>query len=283
MEAERGGPVALVIGTGVVGRATGALLSASGFQVVGYDTNPEALALFPGARLGGQERGLSVDLIAVCAPTPTVDGQLDASAVRDAILWAGDHVKLSPRTIVAIRSTLTPGMTSALAGLLPGAHAGPAVCYWPSFARERLAADDELDPRLMLFGTAGDHSTRERLETWFGGRGTELRFCSILEAEFTKQAANAFNALKITYFNALGAVVSGHGGDGATVAANVASAAEGAWNPRYGTVPGAPFGGACLPKDLNALLGSLPDSGLRQLLAQVQAINCSLFETRQPG
>jgi UDPglucose 6-dehydrogenase len=69
------------------------------------------------------------------------------------------------------------------------------------------------------------------------------------EAEATKYAANLFNAAKISFFNELHAALSKLGVDSALPFSVVARGAEGLWNPLYGTRAGAPFEGACLPKD----------------------------------
>ena len=72
-------------------------------------------------------------------------------------------------------------------------------------------------------------------------------------AECAKCVSNAFNAVKITFFNQMAELAERTGASAETVGEIVARGAEGMWNPPYGIRTGAPFGGTCLPKDARAL------------------------------
>ena len=76
----------------------------------------------------------------------------------------------------------------------------------------------------------------------------------IREAEFQKYAHNLTNALKISFFNELRRVAVAIGVDAERVFALVAQSSEAMWNAEYGTHDLGPYGGACLPKDLEAFL-----------------------------
>jgi UDPglucose 6-dehydrogenase len=145
------------------------------------------------------------------------------------------------------------------------------ACYWPSFARERIAREDELNPRLAVFGTDGREQTEALMRRCVPRHGCPVHVVGFEEAELAKHSANLFNALKISYFNAVDEWARALGGRGQPVADIVAAAAEGSWNPAYGIRVGTPFGGACLPKDLEGLLQELRRRGLPHV-ALVEAI-----------
>ena len=274
---------ALIVGAGHVGTATGALLRARGVEVTYLDGDRSVMQSLAAAGeriLPAHRHSGRFDLIAVCVPTPTVDGQMSSVPLRAALATCARFVRPKAFTAIAIRSTLLPGTMEGV--VLPtlreaAPNDGWAACYWPSFARERMAAADELAPHLVCLGSDGDERLPALLQPVLASPGLEPLWTNFATAEFIKHGANLFNAVKISYFNALDAWASASGVNGQMVARAIADSAEGAWNPAYGIKVGQPFGGACLPKDLDAFLGYLrvndfPHSGL---VEAVQAVNDS--------
>jgi len=205
---------------------------------------------------------------------------MSAAALRKALSTCAAFLQPGAFTAIAVRSTVLPGTMAALVVPLLTALANTsdwAACHWPSFARERLAVEDEHSPRLICIGSDGDERLRTVLDPVFASLGAEPLWTHFATAEFIKHGSNLFNATKISYFNALNAWASAAGVDGRVVATSVALAAEGAWNPSYGTKIGAAFGGACLPKDLEALLGYLRSGELpfARFVEAVKAVNDS--------
>src|SRR5262249_51815446 len=89
-----------------------------------------------------------------------------------------------------------------------------------------------------------------------------------------KCAHNIFNATKISFWNEMWLVCQDLGIDHDDVAGTVARSAEGSFNPVYGIRGGAPYGGVCLPKDTNGVLGFAADRPLRMpLLDAVVRVN----------
>jgi UDPglucose 6-dehydrogenase len=65
----------------------------------------------------------------------------------------------------------------------------------------------------------------------------------------------------------------------------VSEAAEGMWNPRYGTEGGRPYSGGCLPKDAEAFLAFACAAGLEApVLEAVVRVNedVALCDVRGP-
>jgi len=268
---------AAIIGLGNVGTATASLLESVGFEVFGADVLPDKVEEFSGPPLATSPEP-SWDLIAICVPTPVHLGSVVTDALEDALDHATRLALASPiPPILAIRSTLMPGMMATLVSpaIQPVARNVAALWYWPSFARERRAIEDERSPRAVVFGTPDAAAVHSLLGEWLATLTCPVHVVSWEEAELAKAGANAFNALKISYFNALADWASLVGADGQTVAGIVRFAAEGCDNPDYGTRVGPAFGGACLPKDLEALGGWVRESGSPHgsLLDAVRSVN----------
>lgn len=90
-------------------------------------------------------------------------------------------------------------------------------------------------------------------------------------AEFTKYAANAMLATRISFMNELALLAENVGADIELVRQGIGS------DPRIGTqflYPGAGYGGSCFPKDVKALVRTAADAGQRLLvLGAVEAVN----------
>lgn len=88
---------------------------------------------------------------------------------------------------------------------------------------------------------------------------SHILFSTAEEAELGKIFHNGFNAAKISFFNQAGRMASavaaeiGRHVSMSKIQGILPISCEGLWNPRYGTISGAPFGGHCLPKDCQAL------------------------------
>ncbi len=259
----------LVIGAGVVGCATALVLKEGGHGVSAYDLDPSASSRFPGPVLSRSECLRPWPLVIIAVPTPTTDGRMDPHPLQSALDLVSEIPSSGkPPTTVAIRSTLVPGtMDGLVAEWLASRPPGTLhTLYWPCFARERSAVEDERSPRHTVIGSREtDARAMTLLPAVIAHIPGPVSVVRPVEAEFIKHGANLFNSLKISYFNALADWASEFGGDGQPVATLVAALAEGAWNPLYGTTVGPAFGGACLDKDLQALSAELTANGKSHL------------------
>ncbi len=273
-------PEILIIGAGVVGCATAAVLADGGAAVSAYDLNPVAIARFPGRILSAVECERGWSAIVICVPTPTVEGRMDSGPLVSALQFvAGLSFADGAPTPLVIRSTLVPGtMDTFIRPLLAAAlsRGEVPVAHWPSFARERDAAADERSPRRIVLGAyEDDQSTANFLRSALGHLSEQVTVVRPIEAELIKHGANLYNSLKISYFNAVADWAAERDADGQRIADHIAAVAEGAWNPAYGTRVGPAFGGACLSKDLAALTAQLATTGSSHLglLAAIAEIN----------
>jgi UDPglucose 6-dehydrogenase len=98
-----------------------------------------------------------------------------------------------------------------------------------------------------------------------------LQLMDLRSAEFTKYAANAMLATRISFMNELALLAERVGADIELVRRGIGS------DPRIGTYflyPGAGYGGSCFPKDVKALIRAGRDEGLELgVLAAVEAAN----------
>jgi len=114
-------------------------------------------------------------------------------------------------------------------------------------------------PDRIVIGQFDQHSGN-MLESLYDSFQKPVVRCTLEEAELAKYVANAFLATKISYFNEVYELSKGLGVDPEVVSSVVALDRR---IGRYGTIGGEPFGGKCLPKDVEAFLTLARDLGLR--------------------
>ena len=144
----------------------------------------------------------------------------------------------------------------------------------PEFLRAACALEDFLHPRMTVVGSRSK-ATLERLSELYQPFGGELQtFDDPATAELVKVSHNLFNATKISFWNEIWLLSQQLGLDGAAVAETVSRSAEASWNPAYGIRGGAPFGGACLPKDTRGFIAFAQEAGVAVPLASgVETVN----------
>jgi UDPglucose 6-dehydrogenase len=255
-----------IVGSGVVGTATGEGFLAAGHEVTFVDIAPERVREL-------RERGLDVrteidlsaepeSLIFLTLPTPNDGHRYDLSAFTAGTASVGRALAAaSAHHTVVVRSTVPPGTTEGLVRTVLEEQSGRTVgegfglASNPEFLRAVSAAEDFAHPWMTVIASR-DPETVQRLRALLSPFGGELRtFADPAEAEFIKCAHNIFNATKISFWNEMWLVAQKLGLDLDPIAATVARSAEGSINPQYGIRGGAPYGGVCLPKDTCGFLG----------------------------
>jgi UDPglucose 6-dehydrogenase len=150
------------------------------------------------------------------------------------------------------------------------------VAMNPEFLRQVSAAQDFARPWITVLGAA-DRRTAAALDALYRPFGALIVHCTPTEAEMIKYVNNVYTAVKISYFNEVHAICQELGIDSSLVGAAVARSAESMWNALYGTRGGAPYGGACLPKDTEAFLSFVHERGWEhQMLEAAIAVNQQL-------
>jgi len=290
-------PVAIV-GLGHVGTIAAACLARRGHRVIAIDRDACRVAMVEAGRAPIDEPGLAervakarqsgrlrattrvADAVPlaratlVCVGTPIgEDGRADLRDLDEATPQIADALRgARGRHVVVIRSTVPPGTTAGVArtlaarsGLLPGRDLG--VCVHPEFLREGSAIADFEEPDAVVIGETDRRDGDVALALAGAHRAPGILRCEPATAELLKYVHNAWNALRVSFANETGALAAALGVDGAAALAAFAGSATGAITGRY-LAPGAPWGGACLGKDLEAL----------RALAEARAIATPLLD-----
>jgi UDPglucose 6-dehydrogenase len=274
----------LIVGSGVVGTATGKGFVRCGHEVVFVDINPLRLEALRQEGLIGTDR---IDLseepsfIFLTLPTPSNGRGYDLSTLISGARSVGMSMRdLGAFHTVVVRSTVPPGTCDGLVGPIlekfSGKRAGEGfgLASNPEFLRAASAEEDFLFPWMTLIASSS-RRTVERLQELFKPFGGEVRtFPNTAEAEMAKCCHNLFNATKISFWNEMWAMSRHLGLDADAVASVVSRSAEGSFNPEYGIRGGAPYGGSCLPKDTKGFLGFAAAEGMGMpLLSAVIEVN----------
>ena len=248
-----------VIGAGVVGSATGIVLSQKGFPITFVDTNPEIVD-------GLKEKGFSAiapndfpgdghDVCFICVPTYRGVYSDGLKHMKDVAVMLGSWIgQATGYKVIVVRSTVVPGTTEEV--VLPiiesisrkKAGIDFGICVNPEYLREKSAIDDFRTPRLVVIGESRRTDGDILADIYYWALCPMFRI-SIKEAEMQKFIHNVFNAVKISYFNEMRFVCRQIGIKEDDIFSITMKSAEAAWNPNYGLADLGPFGGACLPKD----------------------------------
>ena len=296
-----------IIGSGVVGTATGKGFHRLGHDVTFYDISKQKL-------LALKEEGFNIsssiadviyqsDLSFVCVNTPTItvdnngrggglEGQQDLSQLRSVLFditnafnsGAAAAIKDAshrPPHLLVFRSTMLPGTMRNLVvdymrrncSLKLGKDYG--ICYNPEFLRQHCALEDFFHPDRVVIGVGeeevGEEATESSsllLKQIYQQLTDNILITSYEAAELIKYASNCFLSLKISFFNEIGMICKKLGIDDKTV--NLAVSLDKRIG-KYGTEAGRPFGGACLPKDTEAMASFVKKLQIKPDLVQVAA------------
>ena len=236
-----------VVGLGVVGGALKEALEATGIVVLGYD---------PYQGEGEPERLSACSLVFLCVPTPVAaSGDLDTSAVWKAVRDV--EANLADGTIVAVKSTVPPGTSAALALDFPHFEFASV----PEFLVATRPLESLTKPDRILIG-AGSATAAQAVADVMSrvAPGAPILMLSSTEAELAKLFANAMLAAKVSMANELALICEALG-----VAWSNVQAAVGL-DRRIGldhltVTPERGFDGGCLPKDLDGLIAAARDAG----------------------
>jgi UDPglucose 6-dehydrogenase len=274
-----------IMGSGVVGTATGLGLAEAGHYVTFIDILPARIAalteLGHDARTGLDLHGEEESFIFLTLPTPNVGNAYDLTAFTKGTQAVGRALRSADTShTVVVRSTVPPGTTQGLVLETLERESGKALDHGfclgsnPEFLRAASARQDFRWPWMTIIASS-NRRTCERLTSLLSPFGGELRvFSNPTTAEFIKCTNNIYNAAKISFWNEMWRVARQIGVDDNDIASTVARSAEGSWNTGYGIRGGAPFGGVCLPKDTKGFLGYAESVGLHMpMLEAVVAVN----------
>ena len=295
-----------IVGTGYVGLVTGACLAELGNNVFCLDLDQARIHLLNAGGMPLHEPGLEeivqrnveegrlvfscdvaasvafadLQFIAVGTP-PAADGGADLQYVLAAARAIGRH--MDGFKVIVDKSTVPVGTAARVAAVVReelarrGVDLPVAVASNPEFLKEGAAIDDFMRPDRIVLGVdedaAGERALALLRELYrpFNRNHERTRVMDVRSAEFTKYAANAMLATRISFMNELANLADRVGADIELVRQGIGS------DPRIGydfLYAGTGYGGSCFPKDVDALCRTAQEHGLAlQVLDAVQRVN----------
>jgi UDPglucose 6-dehydrogenase len=291
-----------VVGTGYVGLVTGACLAEMGNHVLCLDLDKRKIAMLEEGGIPIHEPGLeevvrrnvrggrlqftteidravahgTLQFIAVGTP-PDEDGSADLRHVLDAARSIGE--RMTDYKVIIDKSTVPVGTADRVRETVAKALAERdlalefSVVSNPEFLKEGAAVADFMRPDRVVVGADDERAVylMKALYAPFVRNHDRLLVMDIRSAEFTKYAANAMLATRISFMNELALVAEKVGADIELVRQGIGS------DPRIGyhfLYAGAGYGGSCFPKDVKALVRSAADVGHSlRVLEAVEAVN----------
>ena len=157
------------------------------------------------------------------------------------------------------------------------ASASLTVVSNPEFLKEGAAVEDFMRPDRIVIGVDDDAAGRRGLQAMttlyapFNRHHDRTLVMGVRSAEFTKYAANAMLATRISFMNEMANLADKVGADIESVRQGIGS------DPRIGydfLYAGTGYGGSCFPKDVKALRRTAEEHGTElRVLGAVEAVN----------
>lgn len=300
-----------VMGTGYVGLVTGTCLADLGNDVQCFDIDQEKINRIEKGDIPIYEPGLNAliernvktgrlsfssdmkssvaygDIIFIAVGTPSMeDGSADTRQVLQAAKSIGSL--MTNFKVVVNKSTVPIGMADIVKETIDtelnirfksdeSARPGFSVISNPEFLKEGSAVDDFMRPDRIVLGiesNASGNIARDMMRKLYApfNRNHERTFVmNVRSAEFTKYAANAMLATRISFMNELANLAERVGADIDSVRQGIGS------DPRIGysfLYSGTGYGGSCFPKDVQALQYTANSNGIPlKILAAVESVN----------
>jgi UDPglucose 6-dehydrogenase len=296
-----------IVGAGYVGLVTGTCLADVGNDVLCLDLDSDRIGTLNAGEVPIYEPGLEeliarnrkagrlrfttdtacsvehadVQFIAVGTP-PDEDGSADVKQVLAAAQAIGRHMR--GFKLVVVKSTVPVGTGERVQFMIKqellarGAGSQSfTVASNPEFLKEGAAVEDFMRPDRIIVGTEPGplggraRNTMRQLYEPFNRHHERILHMDVRAAEFTKYAANAMLATRISFMNEL-ANLAGHVGvDIEQVRKGIGSDQRIGYSFLYA---GTGYGGSCFPKDVRALISAAAGNGHRlRLLEAVEAVN----------
>jgi UDPglucose 6-dehydrogenase len=296
-----------VIGAGYVGLVTAACFADVGNDVLCLDLDASRIDILDAGGMPLYEPGLKellernrragrlrfttdaaysvahadLQFIAVGTP-PDVDGSADVSQVLAAAQAVGRH--MLGFKLVVTKSTVPVGTGERVRAVIEQELQGRGLggqCFTvasnPEFLKEGAAVEDFMRPERIVIGTEpGPLGGRARnvmrqLYEPFNRHHERMLHMDVKAAEFTKYAANAMLATRISFMNELANLAGQVGVDIEQVRKGIGSDRRIGYSFLYA---GTGYGGSCFPKDVRALIHTANKNGHRlRLLEAVEEVN----------
>jgi len=232
-----------IIGLGIVGTAQAYLCQKLGqYEIVGYDPKFDSHLY---CKANDDIIG-DVDITFVCTPE---------SVVEDVIK---SLIDIDHKGIIVIRSTVPIGTTKYLSEKF-NVH----ICHNPEFLREEYYLEDIISPNVMVIGQCcQEHGNL--LESFYNPIDKPIIRVDTTNSELIKLANNAYLSTLITFWNEINELCDKLNIDSKEISNIILH------DPRISNYGcdffGEPYGGKCLPKDMDHIIEGFRSQGLNPKL-----------------
>ena len=296
-----------IIGLGFVGLTTALGFSEKGFKVFGIEKDSSKLANLREGKipfhephlkekleinLKNENFELSNDLkkaldnskvVMICVGTPcNEDGLVDLSQIKDSINNILDNKNNNNFLSICIKSTVPPTTCSQIIKTLitqrklrVGLDVG--LCNNPEFLREGFAWTDFINPDRIVIGSE-DEESKKILNEIYENFDSSIFNVNLQTAEFIKYTSNTLLASLISFSNELEMIALTLKDIDIKKSFEILHKDK-RWSGNPSAMsnyvfPGCGFGGYCLPKDTQALIGLADENGYNaSLLKEVINVN----------
>jgi len=264
----------VVLGLWHLGSVTAACLAELGHSVIGLDESEEVVRMLQLGVSPVSEPGLN-ELLSQNLSTGRLKfvSQLDSETAYDA-LWVtidtpvddNDHGQVEVVTNlitqailsvpqdcrIIISSQLPAGTTQKIRSTLNEhlTKRNITLCYSPENLRLGSAIKVIMDPDRIVVGIDSE-TDRKQFEPLFASISDRIEWMSIVSAEMTKHAINAFLAISVVFANEIATLAEFEGANASDIARGLRSDVR--IGPKAYVLPGDSFAGGTLARDIRYL------------------------------
>ena len=191
-------------------------------------------------------------IVFICLPTPmNDDGTQNLDLVSETIKEINEFHR---DTLIVLKSTILPKYIKDIL------NASNNVVVNPEFLREKFANDDFINSEVIIFGGSEDNCARlaNFYENFTNCICNDYFVTDEISAALIKYTVNSFLALKVVFFNEMKSVFDKVNKNNDWSDFIKALSKDKRIGNSHMNVPGPDgrygFGGACFPKDVNALI-----------------------------
>ena len=286
------------MGMGFVGVTTALVFADSGWNVTGLDPDQAKINSLLKGNLPFYEPGVEQllskhvangtiafttspesairenQIIFLCVGTPSSpDGSADLRYIKQAASWIGEFMQ--EHKWIVIKSTVPIGTHEKVRQWVTNSQVIPTTFDTinnPEFLREGSALEDTMKPDRIVIGTTNEDAANH-IAPLYANMKCPVIITKPRTAEMIKYASNSFLATKISFMNELARLTN-------EMDINISDVSKGmGLDPRIGNQflrAGIGYGGSCFPKDVDSLIHTAKEKGLKlSLLEKVVKVNKS--------
>ena len=192
------------------------------------------------------------EIIFICVPTPMNEDKTQDISIIESVFEEINNLKLN--SLVVLKSTVLPNHVKDLE------EKSARFIYNPEFLREKHADEDFINSELIIFG--GNHKEAKNLSKFYKVHTKcichDHIYTDSITASLVKYTINTFLSVKVIFFNELKELYDASGSLEEWENFIKYLSKDKRIGKSHMQVPGHDgrlgFGGACLPKDSNALI-----------------------------